>query len=198
MEEYKMIITAILGSAITLLITAIIDYFKEKHLSKLEMHKLVFQRKTDAAEKAMSWFQESADCLIMIQTTCSDMGETYNPIICAELMQSANQASQLYKETSLRLNPIYLYFDFRKIEEKYNTFTSIKYINASLAQLGEYNEQANQLRQNGKDDSSKDIQDIINNSIYILHELSKALKDQIESIAAIQEELRKQYKEYSD
>ena len=58
MGEYKMIVVAILGSTITLLITAVIDYFKEKHLSKLEKQKLVFQRKTDAAEKAMSWYQK--------------------------------------------------------------------------------------------------------------------------------------------
>lgn len=31
----------------------------------------------------------------------------------------------------------------------------------------------------------------------LLHELSKALNNQIESIAVIQEELRKKYKEYS-
>jgi hypothetical protein len=196
MGEYKMIVAAILGSTITLLITAAIDYFKEKHLSKLEKQKLVFQRKTDAAEKAMSWYQESADCLMMMQTACSDMGATFNPITWTKLMQSANQASQLYKETSLRLNPLYLYFDFRKIEEKYQIFVSAQFVNNTLVKIGIYEEQSKQLKQLGKDDNSKDIQDIKNNIIYLIHELSKALKNQIESITAIQEELRKQYKEY--
>lgn len=196
MEEYKMIVAGIIGSAITLLITAVIDYFKEKYRSKLEKDKLVFQRKTDAAEKAMSWYQESADCLIMMQTACSDIGATYNPIIWTKLMQSANQASQLYKETSLRLNPLYLYFDFRKIEEKYQIFVSAQFVNNTLVKIGIYEEQSKQLKQLGKDDNSKDIQDIKNNIIYLIHELSKALKNQIESITAIQEELRKQYKEY--
>jgi len=132
MGEYKMIVAAILGSTITLLITAVIDYFKEMYRSKLERDKLVFQRKTDAAEKAMSWYQESVDCLMMMQTACSDMGATFNPITWTKLMQSADQAKQLYKETSLRLNPLYLYFDFRKIEEKYQIFASAQFINYTM------------------------------------------------------------------
>jgi len=198
MGEYKMIVAAILGSTITLLITAVIDYFKEMYRSKLERDKLVFQRKTDAAEKAMSWYQESADCLMMMQTACSDMGATYNPIIWTKLIQSANQANQLYKETNLRLNPLYLYFDFRKIEEKHNIYASMQFVNAVLVQIGEYGEQAEQLRLNEKDDNSNDIQKLKDNSICLFHELSKALKNQIESIVAIQEELRKQYNKYSN
>jgi len=198
MEEYKMIIAGIIGSAITLLITAIIDYFKEIHRSKLEKDKLVFQRKTDAAEKAMSWYQESADCLMMMQTACSDMGGTYDPIIWTKLMQSASQADQLYKETSLRLNPLYLYFDFRKIEEKHNIYTSMQFVNAALAKIGEYDEQAKQLRLNGEYDDSKDIIELKDKSTRLFHELSKALKEQIKSIAAIQEELRNQYNKYSN
>lgn len=193
-----MIVAAILGSTITLLITAVIDYFKEKHLSKLEKDKLVFQRKTDAAEKAMSWYQESADCLMMMQTACSDMGAIFNPITWTMLMQSANQASQLYKETSLRLNPLYLYFDFRKIEEKYQIFASAQFINYTMVKIGEYDEQAQQLRLNGKDDNSNDILELKSKSIHLFPELSKALKDQIKSIVAIQEELRKQYNKYSN
>lgn len=57
MENYKMIIAGVIGSVITLLITAIIDYYKERYMYNMEMRKMVFQRQTDAAEKAMSWFQ---------------------------------------------------------------------------------------------------------------------------------------------
>lgn len=193
-----MIVAAILGSTITLLITAVIDYFKEKYRYKMEKHKLVFQRKTDAAEKAMSWYQEGADCLMMMQSACSDMEATFNPITSTKLIQSANQANQLYKETSLRLNPLYLYFDFRKIEEKHNVYSSMNFINETLAKIGEYGERAKQLRLNGKDDDSNDILELKSKSFSLFNELSKAFQDQIESIAAIQEELRKQYNKYSN
>lgn len=41
--NYSLVVFAtILSSAITLLITAVINYFKEKHISKLEINKIVF------------------------------------------------------------------------------------------------------------------------------------------------------------
>lgn len=45
MENYNMIIAGVIGSAITLLLTAVIDYLKEKYRAKIEIQKNVFQRK---------------------------------------------------------------------------------------------------------------------------------------------------------
>lgn len=61
MENYNMVIAGVIGSAITLLLTAIFDYLKERYQAKIEIQKIIFQRKTDAAENAISWLQESMD-----------------------------------------------------------------------------------------------------------------------------------------
>lgn len=196
MEKINLITAGIIGSVITLLITALIDCIKEYLRYKLEKGKLVFQRKTDAAEKAMSWYQESVDCFMMMKMACSEIGDKYNPITWTKFISSTNQANQLYKEANIRLNPLYLYFDFKKIEEKYATFASMQYINDALTEIGKYDEEAKQLRLNGKDDSSNEIIELKRESINLLHELSKALEDQIKSIVAIQEELRTQFNKY--
>ena len=93
-----MIIAGVIGSVITLLITAIIDYYKERYKSSIEMRKMVFQRQTDAAEKAMSWFQESIDCFRMLQMACNEITEKYNPITVGKIMGAVKQADKLYKE----------------------------------------------------------------------------------------------------
>ena len=51
MENYNMIIAGVIGSAITLLLTALLDYLKERFHAKIELKKLVFQKKADAADK---------------------------------------------------------------------------------------------------------------------------------------------------
>ena len=61
-----MIIAGAIGSAITLLLTALLDYLKERYRAKIEIQKLVFQRRTDAVEKAISWYQEAIDCYRMM------------------------------------------------------------------------------------------------------------------------------------
>lgn len=61
-----MIIAGAIGSAITLLLTALLDYLKERYRAKIEIPKLVFQRRTDAVERAISWYQEAIDCYRMI------------------------------------------------------------------------------------------------------------------------------------
>ena len=43
MENYNLIIAGVIGSTITLLLTAIFDFLKEKYRAKIEMKKLVFQ-----------------------------------------------------------------------------------------------------------------------------------------------------------
>lgn len=61
-----MIIAGALGSVITLLLTALLDLFKARYMAKLEMKKLLFQRKTDAVENAISCLHESVVCYRMM------------------------------------------------------------------------------------------------------------------------------------
>lgn len=98
MEDYRMIISGIIGSVITLICTAIIDLFKEKYKSNVELKKMVFQRQTDAAEKAMSWLQESLDCFRMLQFACAEINENLNPLAFRKLSNTSKQADKLSSE----------------------------------------------------------------------------------------------------
>lgn len=139
MKEDTIIIAAIVGfasSAITLFLTSMIDYLKAKLTYKLDMKKLVFQRKTDVSERAMSWYQESIDCFSTMKLAYQELDGSSNPIIWAKLIQSTNQANKLYAEANVRLSPLYLYFDFRKIEEKHHVSFSMQYFNDVLVEVG--------------------------------------------------------------
>jgi len=111
----------------------------------LEISKIVFQRRTDAAERAIC----SADCLTMMQEALNEVCTKYNLITYTKLIQSAPQANELYKNSSILLNQRYLYFDFRNIEEKHNAFTSMQFFNRTLTMFGAYKEQDEQLIQIG-------------------------------------------------
>ncbi len=89
MENYNMIIAGVIGSAITLLLTALLDYLKERYRTKIEIQKLLFHRKADTVENAVSWLQEGIDCLRMMQSACDDIEEEYNPIVYERLLKSA-------------------------------------------------------------------------------------------------------------
>ncbi|MBQ7945899.1 MAG: hypothetical protein IJ280_04215, partial [Bacteroidales bacterium] len=80
MEDYKMIIAGIVGSVITLLLTAILDYLKEIHHNRIELKKILFQRKLEVVEKAMSWYQETLDMYYMLQTALKEYDKDCNPI----------------------------------------------------------------------------------------------------------------------
>ena len=136
MENYNMIIAGVIGSAITLLLTALLDYLKERYHAKIEIRKLVFQRKADTAENAVSWLQEGIDCLRMMQSACDDIEEVYNPVVFERLFKSAAQANVLFENTGKSLNRIYLYYDFADIENKYNTLQSWEYINFAITEIG--------------------------------------------------------------
>ena len=86
MEEYNLIIAGIIGSVITLFLTAIIDFLKEMYRANIEERNIVFQRKLESAENAISWFQESIDCYRIMQISCNEIGEEYNPVVWPSLL----------------------------------------------------------------------------------------------------------------
>ena len=51
MEDYNLIIAGVIGSAITLLLTAFLDYLKERYRAKIEIQKLLFHRKADVVHR---------------------------------------------------------------------------------------------------------------------------------------------------
>lgn len=188
-----MIIAGAIGSAITLLLTALLDYLKERYRAKIDMLKLVFQRKTDVVERAVSWYQEAIDCYRMMQTACDAMEEKYNPTTYSRLLASFTQAGRLYESTSKILNPIYLYYNFSDIESKYDIQHSWEYINFVIKELGRLDQQVLELYNQGLTDESNEIKALRTNTLDILKKFAKAIDVQIAIIAEIISKLREDY-----
>ena len=113
MENYRLIIAGTIGSVITLFLTTIFYYLKEGYRAKIDERKIVFQRRIEIAENAVSWFQESIDCYRMMQITCNEMNEEHNPVVWDKFIKSSMQAYNLY-------------FDTLDIERKHNLVNLIK------------------------------------------------------------------------
>lgn len=195
MDNYNIIIAGVIGSSITLLLTALFDYLKEKHRAKIDMRKLVFQRKTDVVERAVSWYQEAIDCYRMMQSACNAMEEKYNPTTYSRLVLSFAQAGKLYDNTGKILNPIYLYYNFSDIERKYDIQHSWNYINYTINELGKLDQQILALYNQGLTDESDEVKALRTEAINILKKFSKAIDTQIVIIAEIMDKLRNDYQD---
>mgnify|MGYP003294638509 CR=1 FL=1 len=193
MENYNLIIAGVIGSTITLFLTAIIDFIKEKYRTKIEMQKLVFQRKTDAVERAISWYQEAIDCYRMMQTACDALEEEYNPTTYNRLEASFAQAGRLYENTSKVLNPIYLYYNFSDIESKYDIQYSWEYINFTIKELGKLDQQVLKLYNQGLTDENDQIKTLRTKALDILKKFARAIDVQITIITEIMSKLREEY-----
>lgn len=197
MEDYNLIIAGVIGSAITLLLTAFLDYLKERYRAKIEIQKLLFHRKADTVENAVSWLQEGIDCLRMMQSACNDIEEEYNPIVYERLLKSAIQANKLFEDTAKFLNRIYLYYNFADIENKYNTIESWDYINFAITEIGKLDQKALGLRNNGFSDDSEEIKLLRIQAINLFRNLSKSLNANINSMVEILSKLRTEFDKYS-
>ncbi len=69
----SLITASLLGSIITIIIKSVIDLCSERTKYKRELRKLIFERKTDAVEKAMSWYQEAIDAYSMMQMAFNEI-----------------------------------------------------------------------------------------------------------------------------
>ena len=193
MENYNLIIAGVIGSSITLFLTAIIDFIKEKYRTKIEMQKLVFQRKTDAVERAISWYQEAIDCYRMMQTACDALEEEYNPTTYSRLEASFAQAGRLYANTSKVLNPIYLYYNFSDIETKYDIQHSWEYIDYAVKELGRIDQIILELYNQGLTDENDQIKTLRTKALDILKKFARAIDVQITIITEIMSKLREEY-----
>ena len=193
MENYNLIIAGVIGSTITLFLTAIIDFIKENYRTKIEMRKLVFQRKTDAVERAISWYQEAIDCYRMMQTACDTIEEEYNPTTYSRLVASLAQAGRLYENTSKVLNPIYLYYNFSDIESKYDIQYSWEYINFAVKELGRIDQIILELYNQGLTDENDQIKTLRTKALDILKKFARAIDVQITIITEIMSKLREEY-----
>jgi len=179
-----------LGSAlITLIITKMIDVIQEKKRFKRELFKLVFERKTNAVENAMSWYQEALDAYRLLQMSCNAYQEELEDYAFARLIIASQQSNKLFKESSNRLNPIYLYYDFSKVEQKYKLQKSAEKINDNTNKI---------VALVTKIQSAETDSEISKNSRSELKELllslSNSFNNQINAIIEIQSILRNNYK----
>lgn len=198
METYNLIIAGTIGSVITLFVTAIFDYLKELYRAKIDDRKIVFQRKIEVAENAVSWFQESIDCYRMMQIACDEMREEHNPVVWDKFIKSSVQTYKLYLDTPKSLNRLYLYFDTLDIEKKHNLISSTEQINYAVTELGKLDQEAVKLRNQGFTDESKEVKKLKKDAVGLFKDLSKSLSSQIAALAEMISTLRAEYRKYSN
>ena len=116
MEQY--ITAGLIGSLVTIVIQAIINAISERVKHKRELRSLVFQRKLEVVEKAMSWYQETLDMYYMLQTALKEYNKDCNPITVQKIQVACMKSNKLFQETESRLNSIYLYYDFSDIRKE--------------------------------------------------------------------------------
>lgn len=193
MNNISMIwVTAAVGlgsSLITLICTKIIDICQEKKKFKRELFKLIFERKTSVVENAMSWYQEALDNYKMLQMSCAAFQEGRETYALARLYIACQQSDKLFKEAPSRLNPIYLYYDFSEVEQKYKSSESMNRINDCINKIATLVT---------KIQSTEPDSEISRHSGHELKELLSSLSDsfnsQINTILEIQGILRNNYK----
>lgn len=178
------------GSAlITLIITKMIDIIQEKKRFKRELFKLIFERKTNTVENAMSWYQEALDIYRLLQMSCNAYQEGLEDYALARLIIAGQLSDKVFKESSIRLNPIYLYYDFSKIEQKNKSSEALEYMNDSINKI---------VALVAKIQSSEKDSEISKSSRSELKELllslSDSLNNQLNTIIEIQSILRNDYK----
>ena len=196
MEEYNLIIAGIIGSVITLFLTAIIDFLKEMYRANIEERKIVFQRKLEAAENAISWFQESIDCYRIMQISCNEISEEYNPVVWAKFVNSSSQANKLFLEANKKLNPLYLYFNMLNIENKYHLAASGERINQAITRICILDQKAVALLNSGLYDESEEIKNLQQEAINSFKNISHAIDSQIAAIYEMIKTLRSKYHKY--
>ena len=121
MKEILILTAGLVGSILTLIVQAIINACTNRVNHKRTIQTLVFQNKLEIVEKAMSWYQEAIDTYYMLQMALKTFGNESIELSMIRVQTSTANLLKLFEESSSRLNPIYLYYDFSDIENKYNT-----------------------------------------------------------------------------
>ena len=122
--------------------------------------------------------------------------EKYNPITVEKFLCAMKQADKLYKETNLRLNPIYLYYNFVEIEKKHNIYQAGMRLSYAITEIGKMEQEAFELKSKKADDVSEEMNMLIKKELLLFEDLSKNLDIYINSLVDMQIMLRKQYQKY--
>lgn len=196
MYSFSDIITSgLIGSIIALAIKYLLERWNASTAYKRELRKQVFQRKTDAVERAMSWFQDVFDTYSLYQMAIREYDGTSNPVIMAKLQYFDMRITKLMQETSVKLNPIYLYYDFSDINRRHNVLESGQIVNKAFALVG-------QMQQHMPSGLAIDVEEQkareewFSRLKHTLDIAASAMEDQKAAIVETQQRLRNEYKKY--
>ena len=121
--------------------------------------------------------------------SCAAFQEGRETYALARLYIACQQSDKLFKEAPSRLNPIYLYYDFSEVEQKYKSSESMNRINDCINKIATLVT---------KIQSTEPDSEISRHSGHELKELLSSLSDsfnsQINTILEIQGILRNNYK----
>lgn len=73
----------------------------------------------------------------LYQMAISEYDGTPNPAVMAKLQYVSMQTTKLMQETSVKLNPFYLYYDFSDINRKYRVLESSQIMNKAFVLVGQ-------------------------------------------------------------
>lgn len=197
MGIYSVLFGTMLGSIVTIIVQYIVNYFSDEKKHKRELNKIVFVKKIETIEKAMSWYQEALDCYAMLRSSCNELNTKYSDFSYNKLCHAGSICQKLFSEASNRLNHIYLYYSFNEINNKYDSAGSIDYINFALAEISRLNQSASSLRNQGFTDDSKEILQMRNKAIDLLAKMISGIDVQIAIILEIQNVLRADLSQYN-
>ena len=187
----EVLLYSLLGSIITLLAKWLIDLITDSIKEKRERRKMLFQRKSEVAERAMSYYVELYENWYMLKDAMSRFTVNPSPAVIETLNTAITNSQRLHAQRGERLNAINLYYDFSDIEKKY----SISEINKVLYSLNDIISKTYRDIFNAKQNGLNDEQLI---SIYNLltkeyNTYAEAIDGLLLSIAEVQDRLRKDY-----
>ncbi len=155
---------------------------------------MVFQRKLEVVEKAMSWYQETLDMYYMLQTALKEYDKDCNLITVQKIQVACMKSNKLFQETESRLNSIYLYYDFSDIEKKYHGRESMECINKLLTLVAEIGHKIATVEPS--EFAEQLCAALHEQRVKASHMLADAIDNQVFIIAEIGQKLRTEYKEF--
>ena len=143
----------------------------------------MFQRKLEVVEKAMAWYQEAIDTYLMLQMVFKAYDKENYELSMVRIRYFSLKALKLFEESSERLNPINLYYDFSKIENKYNANGCKEQINKICANIADID---NKINGTNTSEFSDEILKVLNEEKIDndIKEYTNMLLEQIDSMRA--------------
>lgn len=186
------ITAGLIGSMLTLIIQAIKDAICDKVKYKRELRKLVFTRKLEVVENAMTWYQETMDTYYILQTSLREYDKDCNPITVMKLDAACSKCACLFQEAPIRLNALYLYYDFSDIEKKYHGRESMECMNKLVTIVAKISNEISNITPS--EFSEKLCAELHGQRVEAAHSLADAIDNQMCIISEIMQTLRKEYK----